>query len=81
MDAQDVTARMELRQLVDAYAATVDARDLAGFQALFVEDLLMVIRYRDDYARTAGGWRFARREVRIQWTEVHPASLAPLGDF
>lgn len=40
-----------------------------------LEDLLMVIRYVDEYVRTAQGWRFATRSCQVQWMEVHPASL------
>jgi hypothetical protein len=43
-----------------------------------VENLLMAITYGDEYAHGASGWRFAGREVRILWTEVRPASIAPL---
>lgn len=43
-----------------------------------VENLLMAITYGDEYAHGPGGWRFASREVRILWTEVRPASVAPL---
>ncbi|MHB1538608.1 MAG: hypothetical protein ACYCUM_10740 [Solirubrobacteraceae bacterium] len=38
----------------------------------------MAIRYADAYTRTPDGWRFMRREVRILWTEVRPASIEPL---
>jgi ketosteroid isomerase-like protein len=41
-------------------------------------DLVMYIRYRDAYARTADGWRFARRDVLRQWTEERPAERRPL---
>ena len=41
-------------------------------------DLLMLIRYRDAYARTAAGWRFARRDVLREWTEERPAERRPL---
>lgn len=41
-------------------------------------DLVMYIRYRDAYARTPGGWRFARRDVLRQWTEERPAERRPL---
>lgn len=27
------------------------------------------IRYQDSYRRTAGAWRFARRELTVDWTE------------
>ena len=43
-----------------------------------VEDLVMMIRYGDSYTRAGDGWRFAEREVRILWTEVHPASGDPI---
>ena len=43
-----------------------------------VEDLVMMIRYGDRYARTGEGWRFARRDVRILWSEVHLATDAPI---
>jgi SnoaL-like domain len=41
-------------------------------------DLVMYIRYRDAYARTGEGWRFARRDVMRQWTEERPAGRRPL---
>jgi SnoaL-like domain len=41
-------------------------------------DLVMFIRYRDAFARTRGGWRFARREVLREWTEERPAGRRPL---
>ena len=39
-------------------------------------DLVMTIRYRDTYARTPDGWRFAIREVHILWTSEEPATLS-----
>jgi ketosteroid isomerase-like protein len=45
-----------------------------------VENLRMVIRYDDRYARGSdGAWRFAARDLSILWTERVPASVAPLG--
>jgi ketosteroid isomerase-like protein len=45
-----------------------------------VENLRMVIRYDDRYARDGDGrWRFTARDLAILWTEVAPASQAPLG--
>jgi hypothetical protein len=132
--------RIALRDLVDAYALTADARDSTGFASLFTADAVLtvhdaggrlqgtftgvgeiaaipaalaryprtlhlvsthratpvgdtatgttlceahhlsagedgtvdrvlVIRYDDAYVRTPGGWRFARRDVRVQWEE------------
>jgi uncharacterized protein (TIGR02246 family) len=42
------------------------------------QNTLMVIRYRDRYARVDGAWRIERRDVLRQWTEYHPAELARL---
>jgi hypothetical protein len=43
------------------------------------ENLAMVIRYDDRYARGAdGAWRFTLRDLHILWTETRPASTAPL---
>ncbi|WP_187369095.1 nuclear transport factor 2 family protein [Baekduia soli] len=44
-----------------------------------VENLRMVIRYDDRCVRGADGrWRYAARDLDILWTEVAPASVAPL---
>ncbi len=37
-------------------------------------DVVLTICYLDAYARTADGWRFARREVQILWTREHGLS-------
>ncbi len=42
------------------------------------EDTLMLIVYRDTYAKAEGSWRFTRREVLRQWTELHSAERARL---
>jgi len=45
-------------------------------------DSVWFIRYRDDYARTAAGWRIERRELHLQWVEEHPVAVlgaAPTG--
>ena len=38
-------------------------------------DSVWFIRYRDDYQRTAAGWRIARRELHLQWVEEHPVAV------
>jgi hypothetical protein len=38
-------------------------------------DFVMVMRYRDRYLHQADGWRFAEREISIDWTETRPAEL------
>jgi uncharacterized protein (TIGR02246 family) len=35
-------------------------------------DTLMVIRYADNYRRTADGWQIALRSLRIDWQEDRP---------
>ncbi len=35
-------------------------------------DTVWFIRYADSYRRTDDGWRFARRELHLQWVEHHP---------
>ena len=40
----------------------------AGEQRLFV----MALHYRDDYVRDDGAWRFARRELRLDWSDDRP---------
>lgn len=32
----------------------------------------MAIRYHNDYTRTAGGWKFARRRLQVEWVETRP---------
>ncbi|WP_420640115.1 nuclear transport factor 2 family protein [Candidatus Poriferisocius sp.] len=36
-------------------------------------DFIMFIRYQDEFVRLAEGWRFAGRELHIDWTETRPA--------
>ena len=38
-------------------------------------DTLMVIRYQDEYRRTADEWRIARRALRIDWQEDRPLTV------
>jgi ketosteroid isomerase-like protein len=33
-------------------------------------DYIMVITYRDRYVRQAAGWRFAHRQLEMQWTQT-----------
>lgn len=35
-------------------------------------DRILAIRYRDQLLRTDVGWRFARRELHVLWTEHRP---------
>ncbi|MBS1848752.1 MAG: nuclear transport factor 2 family protein [Actinobacteria bacterium] len=47
---------------------------MRGAQAV---DQVWVIRYHDAYRHTDEGWRFARRDIELLWTEDHPAELPP----
>ncbi len=38
-------------------------------------DVVWFIGYVDEYRRTPSGWRFARRELHLQWVEEHPVAL------
>ncbi len=38
-------------------------------------DTLMVIRYQDEYRRTADEWRIARRALQIDWQEDRPLTV------
>jgi uncharacterized protein (TIGR02246 family) len=42
------------------------------------EDLVMHLRYEDEYALTDAGWRFARRAMRIRWATWLPVEAEPL---
>jgi hypothetical protein len=35
-------------------------------------DLEMVVRYHDEYVRTARGWRIANRKIMRHWNELRP---------
>ena len=41
-------------------------------------DTIMIMKYRDRYQRTPGGWRIARRDVLRQWTEYNVGERAKL---
>jgi hypothetical protein len=43
-------------------------RDRTGGTSLFC----MAIRYQDKMVKEAGVWRFKRRQLIIEWTDVHP---------
>jgi len=42
--------------------------DLGGKRA----DRVLYLRYTDTFARTTEGWRFSRRELRVQWQSTLP---------
>jgi uncharacterized protein (TIGR02246 family) len=38
-------------------------------------DYVMMMRYHDRYVRQGGAWRFAHRQIHMDWTETRPAAL------
>lgn len=44
------------------------------------ENTFMILHYRDQYVRTADGWRIKRRDVLRQWTEYHAGERAKLAE-
>ena len=54
---------------------TPGARAGAGADGPPWIDHVWFIRYRDDYVRAPGGWRFARRVLELQWVEEHAVAL------
>ena len=52
----------------ETYLMACHLRDVDGTH---VEEVA-VLRYRDEYVRTADGWRFAERHARRQWTSGRP---------
>jgi hypothetical protein len=53
----------------DRRSATAVVHAVAHHRIAPGTDAVWVLHYRDSYLRTAGGWRFTRREVRPQWYE------------
>jgi ketosteroid isomerase-like protein len=67
------------QQLVDVDSAAATATAVSYGEAHHVSeragelrDQVLLLRYRDTLARTADGWRFTRRELRIDWTTAQP---------
>jgi ketosteroid isomerase-like protein len=36
------------------------------------QDRVLYLRYADSFAKTTEGWRFSRRELRVQWASTLP---------
>jgi hypothetical protein len=39
-------------------------------------DLVMAVRYDDDYLRVKEEWRLFRRAVNVMWTSEHPVTVS-----
>jgi hypothetical protein len=76
------TTHMMTNQLVDVRgdAATGEVLCTARHLELDGESSInVVIRYVDRYARTAGGWRIADRQIRFLWSERHAVTDSGMG--
>ena len=55
----------------EVYATSHHLRKEADGQLV---DYVMIMRYHDEYARQADGWRFAHRKIVLEWTETRTAA-------
>jgi ketosteroid isomerase-like protein len=65
------------QQLVDVRGDVASGETYCVARHVYTKDgvkrkLDMGVRYRDDYRRIAGTWRFARRELQLDWTQDLP---------
>ncbi len=56
----------------ETYCRASHIRPVEGGLAGARENYVMNIRYLDDYLRLPEGWRIARRELQVDFTEVYP---------
>lgn len=67
---------------ISSHSSTVDGASAAGetlctahhliTEGSKPQDRVLYIRYLDTFVRSSGPWRFARREVRVQWSSTLP---------
>lgn len=56
----------------ETYCRATHIRPVEGGDAGDRENYVMNIRYLDDYTRLTEGWRIAKRELQVEFTEVFP---------
>ena len=56
----------------ESYCRASHIRAVEGGDAVARENYVMNIRYLDDFIRTTEGWRIAKRELQVEFTEVSP---------
>jgi hypothetical protein len=56
----------------ESYCRASHIRAVEGGAPEARENYVMNIRYLDDFIRTTGGWRIAKRELQVEFTEVFP---------
>jgi hypothetical protein len=59
---QEAADRLEIRELIDAYARCAGTMMIAS------------IRYLDDFVKQEGQWLFAERRLMVNWTETRPSA-------
>jgi SnoaL-like domain len=60
--------------VVDGDGATGEAYCEAHY-VLGSDDLVMAVRYNDDYRKIEDEWRFLRRAVNVMWTSERPVTV------
>ncbi len=56
----------------ESYCRASHIRAVEGGAPEARENYVMNIRYLDDFIRTTEGWRIAKRELQVEFTEVFP---------
>jgi hypothetical protein len=56
----------------ETYCRATHVRPVEGGAPEARENYVMNIRYLDDYIRLPEGWRIAKRELQVEFTEVFP---------
>lgn len=56
----------------ETYCRACHVRPVEGGAPEARENYVMNIRYLDEYVRLAEGWRIAKRELQVEFTEVFP---------
>lgn len=56
----------------ETYCRATHIRPVEGGAPDARENYVMNIRYLDEYVRLAEGWRIAKRELQVEFTEVFP---------
>ena len=56
----------------ETYCRATHVRPVEGGAPDARENYVMNIRYLDDYVRLPEGWRIAKRELQVEFTEVFP---------
>jgi len=82
--ADSLSRYVATHHTISSHTSTVDGMHGSGetlCTAHHVEDVeggrrdrVLYLRYLDSFVRTNDGWRFARRELRVQWVSLLPVS-------